>query len=77
MRSPRRVCSKGSSHTAHSLPMKVRSLLVRVRSMSSIPAVGLPERQLNDVWLGLLYTGGRIGCAARSERCFAAAWEAG
>lgn len=32
MRSPRRVCSRGSSHTAHSLPTKVRSRLERLRS---------------------------------------------
>lgn len=32
MRSPRRVCSSGSSQTAHSLPTKVRSRLERVLS---------------------------------------------
>ena len=57
MRSPRRVCSKGSSHTAHSLPMKVLSRRVRERSSSSMPAIGRPDRQLKDVWVPLLYTG--------------------
>lgn len=44
MRSPRRVCSNGSSHTAHSLPTKVRSRLVRLLSVSSIPAIPPPAR---------------------------------
>ena len=44
MRSPRSVCSKGSSHTAHSLPMNVRSLRVLALSMSSMPAMPLEER---------------------------------
>jgi hypothetical protein len=57
--------------------MKVLSLLVRVRSMSSIPAMGLPERQLKDVWLGLLYTGGRVGCVGRTEKSFAGVREVG
>lgn len=32
MRSPRKVCSRGSSHTAHSLPTNVRSLRLRLLS---------------------------------------------
>ena len=32
MRSPRSVCSNGSSHTAHSLPTNVRSRRVRLLS---------------------------------------------
>jgi hypothetical protein len=41
MRSPRSVCSRASSQTAQSLPMKVRSRRVRVRSMSSTLAMPL------------------------------------
>jgi hypothetical protein len=44
MRSPRSVCSKGSSHTAHSVPTNVRSLRDPVLSMSSTPAIPLPDR---------------------------------
>jgi hypothetical protein len=44
MRSPRKVCSSGSSQTAHSLPMKVRSRRVLDLSMSSTPAMPLPDR---------------------------------
>jgi hypothetical protein len=39
MRSPRRVCSNGSSQTAHSLPTNVLSRRVRLLSVSSIPAI--------------------------------------
>lgn len=35
--SPRRVCSRGSSQTAHSLPTKVRSRRVRLRSVFIMP----------------------------------------
>lgn len=55
--------------------MKVLSLRVRVRSMSSMPAMGRPERQLKEVWLGLLYTGGRICGAGRIEKFLASFWE--
>lgn len=44
MRSPRRVCSKGSSQTAHSLPINVLSRRVRDLSRSSTPAIPLLER---------------------------------
>lgn len=44
MRSPRRMCSSGSSHTAHSVPTKVRSRRVRLRSISNTPAIFLEER---------------------------------
>lgn len=39
MRSPLKVCSSGSSHTAHSLPTKVRSR--RVRLLSALVAMTL------------------------------------
>lgn len=39
MRSPRRMCSRGSSQTAHSLPTKVRSRLVLDFSRSSTLAM--------------------------------------
>lgn len=35
--------------------------------------MGLPERQLKEVWVGLLYTGGRVGCAGRTEKALAGA----
>lgn len=39
--------------------------------------MGRPERQLNEVWLGLLYTGGRICGAGRTEKFLASFWEVG
>jgi hypothetical protein len=44
MRSPRKVCSSGSSHTAHSLPTNVLSRRVRLLSVSNIPAMPPPAR---------------------------------
>jgi len=44
MRSPRSVCSRGSSQTAHSLPTNVLSRLVRLLSVSNIPAIPPPAR---------------------------------
>jgi hypothetical protein len=44
MRSPRRVCSNGSSHTAHSLPTNVLSRRVRLLSVSNMPAIPPPAR---------------------------------
>lgn len=37
--------------------MNVLSRRVRERSISNIPAIGRPERQLNEVCTGLLYRG--------------------
>ncbi len=39
--------------------------------------MGLPERQLKDVWLGLLYTGGRVGCVGRTAKSLAGVREVG
>ena len=50
MRSPRRVCSSGSSHTAHSLPTKVRSRRVRLRSVSSMPVMAPRENVVVDLF---------------------------
>ena len=43
--------------------MNVLSRRVRDRSISNIPAIGRPDRQLNDVWTPLLYIG--FGVRAR------------
>jgi hypothetical protein len=52
MRSPRRVCSRGSSQTAHSLPTKVRSRRDRLRSEfmapTVVPDLEEPSRELME-----------------------------
>ena len=46
--------------------MNVRSRRVRDRSISSMPAIGRPERQLNEVAVPLLYWGLGLWTLCRS-----------
>lgn len=48
MRSPNSVCSRGSSHTAHSLPTNVLSRRVLLLSVSNIPDIP-PTRFLYSI----------------------------
>ncbi len=48
MRSPNKVCSKGSSQTAHSLPTNVLSRRVLLLSVSNIPDMPPPARFLSS-----------------------------
>jgi hypothetical protein len=64
MRSPRRVCSKGSSQTAHSLPTNVLSRRVRARSVEEAMTLLLIAPTLRE----LLLRPDRIELAEDSDR---------